>query len=214
MKKLNTFLLCFLFSIVQCIKLNVPTNGVDKCVIQEFGVNEEVSGVVSVEPFLPEQLSLTLKIMELINNEEKGQTGQMLDMLHVNPNATFKFATKPGSEYNFCFIDSVIQPGSGLDQRLISLDFKNGPSVTLAELARREHWEPLELSMRKVEEELEKVQDEFELLKEREAIHRDTNESTNARVLWLSIFSIIIVASLASFQVYYLKTYFKSKKLI
>jgi len=39
-------------------------------------------------------------------------------------------------------------------------------------------------------------------------------ESTNARVLWFSVFSMGVLLALAGIQVWYLKTYFKKKKLI
>merc|ERR1712142_1125181 len=43
---------------------------------------------------------------------------------------------------------------------------------------------------------------------------RDTNESTNSRVLWLSVASMLCLMALATWQVYYLRNFFKSKKLI
>lgn len=39
-------------------------------------------------------------------------------------------------------------------------------------------------------------------------------ESTNSRVLYLSIFSMLCLLSLAIWQVLYLRRYFKAKKLI
>ena len=43
---------------------------------------------------------------------------------------------------------------------------------------------------------------------------RNTNESTNARVLWFSVFSVCVLFSTATWQVLHLKQYFKKKKLI
>ncbi len=39
-------------------------------------------------------------------------------------------------------------------------------------------------------------------------------ESTNSRVAWFSGFTLIVLISLAIWQVYYLKRYFQAKKLI
>eukprot|EP01047_Picozoa_sp_COSAG01_P096698 COSAG01_NODE_27146_length_693_cov_0.865320_1_plen_51_part_00 len=36
---------------------------------------------------------------------------------------------------------------------------------------------------------------------------RNTNESTNARVLWFSVFSVCVLASTGAWQVYHLKQY-------
>jgi emp24/gp25L/p24 family/GOLD len=43
---------------------------------------------------------------------------------------------------------------------------------------------------------------------------RDTNESTNSRVVWLTIFSTVVLVGTAIFQILYLKRYFQVKKLI
>lgn len=51
-------------------------------------------------------------------------------------------------------------------------------------------------------------------MRQREEEMRDTNESTNSRVLYFSIFSMLCLLGLATWQVLYLRKYFKSKKLI
>jgi len=39
-------------------------------------------------------------------------------------------------------------------------------------------------------------------------------ESTNARVLWFSVLSMVILLVLGAWQLYYLKRFFQEKKLI
>ncbi|XP_004399407.1 PREDICTED: transmembrane emp24 domain-containing protein 10 isoform X2 [Odobenus rosmarus divergens] len=51
-------------------------------------------------------------------------------------------------------------------------------------------------------------------MKKREEEMRDTNESTNTRVLYFSIFSMFCLIGLATWQVFYLRRFFKAKKLI
>ena len=72
---------------------------------------------------------------------------------------------------------------------------------------------------------------DFNYMRQREEEMRDTNESTNSRVLYFSIFSMCCLLGLATWQVelcwilyllysfsvlqvLYLRKYFKSKKLI
>jgi hypothetical protein len=43
--------------------------------------------------------------------------------------------------------------------------------------------------------------------RKREEAMRNTNESTNARVLWFSVFSVCVLASTGAWQVYHLKQY-------
>lgn len=45
----------------------------------------------------------------------------------------------------------------------------------------------------------------------RERVHRNTAESTNARVKWWSIFQLLVVAANSVFQIYYLKRFFEVK---
>ena len=55
---------------------------------------------------------------------------------------------------------------------------------------------------------------ELDYLEAREAKMRNTNESTNDRVKWFSIVSILTLIGLAGWQILYLRSFFKSKKLI
>lgn len=68
--------------------------------------------------------------------------------------------------------------------------------------------------MRRLEDLAESIVTDFADMKRREEEHRDTNESTNDRMLWFSIFSMVCLLVLACGQVMYLKNFFKSKKLI
>jgi hypothetical protein len=45
----------------------------------------------------------------------------------------------------------------------------------------------------------------------RERSHRNTSESTNARVLWWSILEAVVLVLLAVFQVFYLRQFFEQK---
>jgi p24 family protein delta-1 len=73
---------------------------------------------------------------------------------------------------------------------------------------------PLQLELRKLEDRVEGVYRELQYQREREEEHRNTNESTNSRVQWFSILTILIVVSTAATQVWYLFSFFKRKKLM
>ena len=65
-----------------------------------------------------------------------------------------------------------------------------------------------------MEDTVDEIHREMLYMREREAMMRNTNESTNARVLWFSFFSIVVLLGMGVWQVLYLKKFFKSKKLI
>ena len=71
-----------------------------------------------------------------------------------------------------------------------------------------------QLELRRLEDLSESIVNDFAYMRAREEEMRDTNESTNSRVFYFSIFSMICLLGLAVAQVLYLKKYFKSKKLI
>uniref|UniRef100_A0A673G5W7 Transmembrane p24 trafficking protein 10 n=1 Tax=Sinocyclocheilus rhinocerous TaxID=307959 RepID=A0A673G5W7_9TELE len=57
-------------------------------------------------------------------------------------------------------------------------------------IAKVEKLKPLEVELRRLEDLSESVVNDFAYMKKREEEMRDTNESTNTRVLYFSIFSM------------------------
>ncbi|CAN7994854.1 unnamed protein product [Ixodes hexagonus] len=72
----------------------------------------------------------------------------------------------------------------------------------------------LQMKLQQLEDLSEAVVKDFAYMRQREEEMRDTNESTNSRVLYFSIFSMCCLLGLATWQVLYLRRFFKAKKLI
>jgi hypothetical protein len=64
---------------------------------------------------------------------------------------------------------------------------------------------PVEREIRSLANGLLIVKDEQEYIVVRERTHRNTAESTNARVKWWSVLQAIVLFSVVAWQVYYLK---------
>merc|ERR1712173_444647 len=97
----------------------------------------------------------------------------------------------------------------------VELTIKRGVEAkNYDELAKAEQLKPLELELRRLEDLTESIVNDFALMKKREEEMRDTNESTNSRVLYFSVFSMVCLIALATWQVLYLKKYFKKQRLI
>ena len=77
-----------------------------------------------------------------------------------------------------------------------------------------EQLKPLEAQLRRLEDLSNEIVQDFAYMRKREEEMRDTNESTNTRVLYFSVFSMLCLLSLAVWQLFYLRRYFKAKKLI
>ncbi|ODV90035.1 hypothetical protein CANCADRAFT_31119 [Tortispora caseinolytica NRRL Y-17796] len=78
----------------------------------------------------------------------------------------------------------------------------------------KEKLKPLEQELKRVEDTLDEVIRSNEYLQARETRMRDTNESTNDRVKYFSLVSLISLLALGAWQVTYLRHYFRSKHII
>ncbi|QIX01589.1 hypothetical protein AMS68_007106 [Peltaster fructicola] len=74
--------------------------------------------------------------------------------------------------------------------------------------------DPLEKEVKEMSELLALVKDEQGYIVVRERTHRNTAESTNARVKWWSIFQLGVVLGIAGFQVWWLRRFFEVKRLV
>eukprot|EP01138_Halocafeteria_seosinensis_P008230 gb/GECG01008411.1/.p1 GENE.gb/GECG01008411.1/~~gb/GECG01008411.1/.p1 ORF type:complete len:221 (+),score=33.20 gb/GECG01008411.1/:1-663(+) len=103
----------------------------------------------------------------------------------------------------------------GPEQRRCSLDFRTGAEANdYGEIARKEHLKPLELELRKLEDRAVEVFNEQKHMREREKEHRDTNESTNTRVMLFSFLSILVVLTLGAWQLIHLNNFFQKKNIV
>eukprot|EP00048_Salpingoeca_helianthica_P014999 m.224565 g.224565 ORF g.224565 m.224565 type:complete len:208 (-) comp16498_c0_seq1:125-748(-) len=129
----------------------------------------------------------------------------------------FAFTSDDYDVFNICFGSDALEGAVVPDDhtRLVKLTVKSGVDAkSYTELAKAEKLKPMEVELKKLEDLAEAALQEFARMKQREAEHRDTNESTNQRLLHFSVFSMVCLFALAAIQVVYLKRYFKQKKLI
>ncbi|KAI9808662.1 MAG: hypothetical protein M1825_003813 [Sarcosagium campestre] len=74
--------------------------------------------------------------------------------------------------------------------------------------------DPLEKEVRQLSDLLAQVKDEQTYIVIRERTHRNTAESTNARVKWWSIFQLGVLIGEGIFQVWWLKRFFEVKRVV
>lgn len=92
-------------------------------------------------------------------------------------------------------------------REMASLD-DNGTSVN-ANTFKIDIVAPVEREIRSLANGLTSVKDEQEYIVVRERTHRNTAESTNARVKWWSIIQAIVLFSVVAWQIYYLKVRYR-----
>jgi hypothetical protein len=126
----------------------------------------------------------------------------------------FTFTTDEYEVYEICFYSKVPHGQRGFPQD-VYLSTKHGVEAKNYEgLDEAAKLKPLEVDLKRLEDLSESIVKDFAFMRVREEEMRDTNESTNSRVLYFSIFSMLCLLGLATWQVIYLRQFFKSKKLI
>ncbi|KAM3573498.1 hypothetical protein VYU27_004541 [Nannochloropsis oceanica] len=113
--------------------------------------------------------------------------------------------------YRICFSNggsAVQRVEVGLLDRAVTLGQKFDSAKT------KEHLRPLQLLFRRAELTVAGVSKELDSVRQREAVLRETSDSTNTRIQWFSIFSIVILLAVSLWQVTFLKSFFRSKKLL
>ncbi|KAF9342959.1 vesicle coat component, partial [Mortierella sp. AD094] len=99
--------------------------------------------------------------------------------------------------------------------RTVDIDFEIGSeTIDYAKLAEQEKLKPMELELRKLEDLVRDILDNMEHLQAREERMRNTNESTNARVKFFSTLTMCVLVVLGLWQIFYLKQFFRKKRLI
>jgi len=197
-------LLLLLSSYVASIKFPVLPN-TERCIKEEFQPDTLIKGTAEVSPVLID-MQLAFRIIDHDSNP-------VYENRDVSK-AIFAFtSSQTETEYSFCFTENY--NGAERQARQVTLNMDVGEKEkNYDDIAKKENLKPIELELRKMLDAVTNLQLDFHFVKTREATHRDTNESTNSRVVFMSFASVAILVGLGVAQIYYLKKYFKSKKLI
>ncbi|CAH9126260.1 unnamed protein product [Cuscuta epithymum] len=135
--------------------------------------------------------------------------------LHHQENSThgqFAFTTSEAGDHLACF---WVASGASSKGVIVGLDWKVGIAAKdWDSVAKKEKTDGLELELMKLQSLVEAIHDNLGYLKIREAEMREVSERTNGRVAWFSIFSLSICLFVSLVQVWYLKRFFRNKKLI
>ncbi|XP_055321812.1 transmembrane emp24 domain-containing protein bai [Sitodiplosis mosellana] len=128
--------------------------------------------------------------------------------------AKASFTTEVADTYDLCII-SHVSPGIRGQEHEVSITTKKGVEARNYEgIEEAGKFKPLEVDLKRLEDMSDAIVQDFAATRKREEEMRSTNESTNNRVLFFSIFSMCCLLGLATWQVLYLRRYFKAKKLI
>ncbi|KAL1892052.1 p24 complex component [Ceratocystis pirilliformis] len=121
-------------------------------------------------------------------------------------NGDFSFDARFDGRYVYCFGNEHW----GANSKEVSFNVHGIVYVSEADIEA----DPLETEVRHLSELLAQVKDEQSYFVVRERTHRNTAESTNARVKWWNLFVIIVVVGESLFQVWWLRRFFEVKRVV
>eukprot|EP00029_Vermamoeba_vermiformis_P003162 TRINITY_DN13538_c0_g1_i1.p1 TRINITY_DN13538_c0_g1~~TRINITY_DN13538_c0_g1_i1.p1 ORF type:complete len:204 (-),score=60.05 TRINITY_DN13538_c0_g1_i1:101-712(-) len=186
------------------VQFDIAPGGI-RCFTDQFDKGEIISGNVNVQGLTQMQLQFW------VDNPMKTRLHNTDDVSE----GTFAFAADIEGQYDFCFIDSP-RPGFPLNsnlQRRVSLSYTVQRDNKKNE-GTKETLKPLEQKLKKIEDMTNDIREELRHHREREAEHRNSSETQNARVAYLTVFTVISLGVLSVAQIYYLRRFFQRKKLL
>ncbi|KAF2071258.1 hypothetical protein CYY_007416 [Polysphondylium violaceum] len=191
----------------------------EKCLTEEFRQDTLVNGKFEVSDRLSKNIAYPTDIV--MNSMQmrfyvRDPNGDLPFDNHDARKGPFTFNAHVPGEYQFCFLDNY-KPGALVMplSRTVSLEYKTGVEANdFSDVVTKGQLKPSEAELRKIEDVVESIKEDIMYMKTREETMRNTNESTNSRVKWLSFFCFFLLIGSAFFQINYLKRYFKQRKLI
>ncbi|KAM3958088.1 transmembrane emp24 domain-containing protein bai [Aphomia sociella] len=204
---MEVYYLLFVLSVfwhgTEGIMWSLPPN-TQKCLKEELQANVLVAGEYDVAEAAGQRIDYIIR-------DSKGHILSQKDSI---TKGKFTFVTETYDTFEVCFISKVPPERRGVSQD-VTLDIKVGIEAKNYEgIQEAAKLKPMELELKRLEDLSEAIVQDFSFMRKREEEMRDTNESTNNRVLFFSIFSMVCLLGLATWQVLYLRRYFKAKKLI
>ncbi|KAG2450333.1 hypothetical protein HYH02_004838 [Chlamydomonas schloesseri] len=177
-----------------------------KCVYEE--INNNVIVVGEYKAFNKENADQGITVSVKVEDPH----GITLHESSGNVNGQFAFTSKQAGEYKACFSVSDIQIAY---QTKLKVDWRTGVAATdWNAIAKKEHLDALTVELRKLEDNIREVYSEMLMLQQREQEMRNISEEINTRVAWFSIASLGVCVASAVVQLWYLRRFFKRKKLL
>jgi hypothetical protein len=199
-----TFTLLISFASVDSLMFLLSPNH-KKCLREEIHKDVLVTGEyeLSDAPGQIANLKVTDSKGHVLYNKDEASKGK------------FAFTTEEYDMFEICFESKIPHGGGHGGDREVTINVKRGVEAkNYADIAKAEKLKPMEVELKRLEDLSESIVNDFAYMRAREEEMRDTNESTHSRVLYFSIFSMCCLLGLATWQVLYLRRYFKAKKLI
>lgn len=128
--------------------------------------------------------------------------GNVVHSLKGTSGDKFELKAIHGGIYKFCFHNPISTPET------LSFYVHVGHIPNVHNLAKDEHFDPINVKIAELREALESIITEQKYLKARDTRHRNTNESTRKRVIFYTLLEYILFVGTSLLQVVYIRRLF------
>ncbi|XP_012275606.1 transmembrane emp24 domain-containing protein bai isoform X2 [Orussus abietinus] len=208
MKTVNlaAFAAVFLIAYVDGIMWYLEPNS-QKCLREEVQANVLVTGEYEVSEAPGQNVNYVVKDSRghILSQKEDIPHGKLLK---------FSFVTETQDTFEICFTSHVPSIQRGRKQEVLLITKRGIEAKSYEGIGEAAKLKPIEVELKRLEDLSEAIVQDFVRMRKNEEDMRDTNEATNTRVLYFSILSMGCLLGLATWQVIYLRRFFRAKKLI
>ncbi|CAI8617570.1 unnamed protein product [Vicia faba] len=205
---LSLLLLMLFFSSTESLRFELQS-GTTKCISEDMKSSSMTVGKYSIvnpnEGYpLPDSHRVTVRVTSSHGNNyhygDRVQSGQ------------FAFVAAEAGDYMTCFWAVDSKPEVKLT---IDLEWKTGVAAKdWSKVAKKGQVDVMEIELQKLQETVTSIHDEMFFLREREEEMQELNRTTDSRMFWLSLLSLLVCLSVAGLQLWHLKSFFEKKKII
>ncbi|KAI9340802.1 emp24/gp25L/p24 family/GOLD-domain-containing protein [Zopfochytrium polystomum] len=187
-------------------------DGATRCVVRYIDQDTLVVGSFSVSSLESGQ-DLTVVIKD--DSESANQYWKKVNV--ADGSQKFSFTPHRSAGVHFCFTNKIAegyQPGPK-QKKLINLHVDSGVyAEQIAGETTDKKLRPMERELMNLEQKSKVLLAELDGMRASEESMRDINESTNERIAWFSTLSMISLLGAAGWQVWYLRKFFQTKKIL
>jgi len=196
-------LLLFFFEFGHSIQLDIPPLN-KRCITNDFRQGQLIQGSLSV-PY-SDYFEMSMEVTSPGNDivEEKKDFAITNFALNIDKDGTYTFCFKEDKRPTKPYFGEV-------SMRRVSITLVDQNAFNLNDALKKEKLKPIDLLLRQSEQSLNTIESEFKALRRGEELHRDTSETMNARIPFLSLLTIFILLALGVWQIYHLRNYITSK---
>lgn len=188
-----------------CIRLFLEPH-TKRCLKHEMYANQLAVGEYEIT-------SVPGSVVDLKVTDTKGHTA--LSRENIDGKGKFAFTSDDADFFELCFDYNTASFSPGVEQvREVFIDYNIGVEAKSYEPLDSDKIYDMEAKLAKIEDITEAIVIDFAHFKKRTQETLDTNDLTNSRLYYQSIVTMIMLITLACWQVTYLKVYFRTRKLI